>query len=226
MNNETVAAFSCRVHKQTLSFLPVSETDTAVRAAATAGPSREGPRPAVFLDRDGVINENLAGRYVEDWATFRFLPGAVEAVAALKRAGYPVVVVTNQAGIAHGRFSADALEEIHRQMADALRAGGGGVDAVLHCPHHPQAGCDCRKPQPGMLRRAAERLDLDLARSVLVGDHLTDLQAARAAGCRAILVLTGRGRDAAPLLAADPDLAAVPVVADLPAAVRLILAAP
>ncbi|HVG97543.1 MAG TPA: D-glycero-beta-D-manno-heptose 1,7-bisphosphate 7-phosphatase [Chloroflexota bacterium] len=201
----------------------MSESDTAVPAA---GPPRGGPRPAVFLDRDGVINENLAGRYVEDWATFRFLPGAVEAVAALKRAGYPVVVVTNQAGIAHGRFSADALEEIHRQMADALRAGGGGVDAVLHCPHHPQAGCDCRKPQPGMLRRAAERLDLDLARSVLVGDHLTDLQAARAAGCRAILVLTGRGRDAAPLLAADPDLAAVPVVADLPAAVRLILAAP
>ena len=223
MNNETVAAFSCRVHKQRLSFPPVSESDTAVPAA---GPPRGGPRPAVFLDRDGVINENLAGRYVEDCATFRFLPGAVEAVAALKRAGYPVVVVTNQAGIAHGRFSADALEEIHRQMADALRAGGGGVDAVLHCPHHPQAGCDCRKPQPGMLRRAAERLDLDLARSVLVGDHLTDLQAARAAGCRAILVLTGRGRDAAPLLAADPDLAAVPVVADLPAAVRLILAAP
>jgi D-glycero-D-manno-heptose 1,7-bisphosphate phosphatase len=180
----------------------------------------------VFLDRDGVINENLAGRYVEDWATFRFLPGAVEAVAALKRAGYPVVVVTNQAGIAHGRFSADALEEIHRRMVAAVRAGGGDVDAVLHCPHHPQAGCDCRKPQPGMLRRAAERLDLDLSRSVLVGDHLTDLQAARAAGCRAILVLTGRGRDAAPLLAADPELAAVSVVADLPAAVRLILETP
>jgi D-glycero-D-manno-heptose 1,7-bisphosphate phosphatase len=180
----------------------------------------------VFLDRDGVINENLAGRYVEAWATFRFLPGAVAAIAALKRAGYPVVVVTNQAGIAHGRLSTAALEGIHRQMVAAIRQGGGDVDAVLHCPHHPAAGCECRKPQPGMLRRAADRLALDLSRSVLVGDHLTDVQAARAAGCRSILVLTGRGRDASPLLAADPDLAGVPVVADLPAAVRLILRAP
>jgi D-glycero-D-manno-heptose 1,7-bisphosphate phosphatase len=204
--------------KQALSFRPVSASQTAARP----GPGR----PAVFLDRDGVINENLAGRYVEAWATFRFLPGAVAAIAALKRAGYPVVVVTNQAGIAHGRLSAAALEGIHRQMVAAIRQGGGDVDAVLHCPHHPAAGCDCRKPQPGMLRRAADRLALDLSRSVLVGDHLTDVQAARAAGCRSILVLTGRGRDASPLLAADPDLAGVPVVADLPAAVQLILRAP
>jgi histidinol-phosphate phosphatase family protein len=182
-------------------------------------------RPAVFLDRDGVINENLDGTYVQQWATFRFLPGAVEAIAALHRAGYPVVVVTNQAGIAHGHLSAVALEEIHRQMVAAIRSGGGEVVAVLHCPHRPEEGCECRKPQPGMLRRAATQFDLDLSRSILVGDHLTDVQAAYAAGCRAILVLTGRGEAARRLLADDPALGAVPVVADLSAAVQAILQA-
>ena len=180
-------------------------------------------RPAVFLDRDGVLNENLDGTYVHEWGAFRFLPGALAAVAALHRAGYPLVVVTNQAGIAHGHLSADALEEIHGRMVAAVRGAGGEIAAVLHCPHHPAAGCDCRKPQPGMLRRAAGSLGLDLSRSVLVGDHLTDLLAAHAAGCRGILVLTGRGRAALPLLAADPRLAGVTVVADLPAAVREIL---
>jgi D-glycero-D-manno-heptose 1,7-bisphosphate phosphatase len=192
--------------------------------AATAVPAMAGcPRPAVFLDRDGVINENVDGAYVHEWAAFRFLPGAVEAIAALSRAGYPVVVVTNQAGIAHGHLSAAGLEEIHRQMVAAIRDGGGDVAAVMHCPHHPRDGCDCRKPRPGMLRRAADRLALDLDRSVLVGDHLTDVQAAHAAGCRAILVLTGRGRATSTLVAADPCLAGVSIVADLPAAVQTIL---
>ncbi len=178
----------------------------------------------MFLDRDGVINENQDGDYVRGWEGFRFLPGAVAAIAALHRAGYPVVVVTNQAGIARGRLSAAALDEIHAQMIATIRAGGGDVAAVLHCPHHPQDGCDCRKPQPGMLRRAAAQLDLDLSRSVLVGDHLTDLQAALAAGCRGILVLTGRGRSVCDEVALHPDLATVVVVKDLPAAVDAIVA--
>jgi D-glycero-D-manno-heptose 1,7-bisphosphate phosphatase len=197
--------------------------DEIEAAGAASGAEAGRPRPAVFLDRDGVINENVDGTYVHEWAAFRFLPGAVEAIAALSRAGYPVVVVTNQAGIAHGHLSATVLEEIHGRMVAAIRDAGGDVAAVLHCPHHPQAGCDCRKPRPGMLRRAADRLALDLDRSVLVGDHLTDVQAAHAAGCRAILVLTGRGRAASSLVAADPCLAGVSVVADLPAAVQTIL---
>lgn len=181
-------------------------------------------RPAVFLDRDGVINENQDGDYVRQWEGFRFLPGAVAAIAALHAAGYPVVVVTNQAGIARGRLSAATLEEIHTRMLATIRAGGGDVVAVLHCPHHPEAGCECRKPEPGMLRRAAAQLGLDLSRSVLVGDHLTDMQAALTAGCRAILVRTGRGRSVCDEVAADPSFAAVDVVDDLPAAVATILA--
>jgi D-glycero-D-manno-heptose 1,7-bisphosphate phosphatase len=200
-------------NRETLCLAPVSDTPGLP------------PRPAVFLDRDGVINENLDGTYVQQWATFRFLPGAVEAIADLHRAGYPVVVVTNQAGIARGYLSAVALEEIHQHMITAIRNGGGEVMAVLHCPHRPEEGCECRKPQPGMLRRAATQFDLDLSRSVLVGDHLTDIQAAHAAGCRAILVLTGRGKAAHRLLANDPTLGAIPVVADLAAAVQAILKA-
>ena len=185
-----------------------------------AGPAG---RPAVFLDRDGVINENVDGAYVHGWETFRFLPGAVEAIAALKRAGCPVVVVTNQGGVGRGHMTEAALQEIHRQMVAAIEAGGGAVDAVMYCPHHPDAGCDCRKPQPGMFGRAAAALGIDLARSVLVGDHVTDLEAAAAAGCRPILVLSGRGRSARAAVASHPHLTGVEIVEDLPAAVRLIL---
>jgi D-glycero-D-manno-heptose 1,7-bisphosphate phosphatase len=183
-------------------------------------------RPAVFLDRDGVINENLEGTYVRDWASFRFLPGAIDAIARLNRSGLPVVVVTNQAGIGRGVMTEAALDAIHARMRTALASGGAFVDAVRYCPHTPDDGCDCRKPRPGMLRRAAAELDLDLARSVFVGDHLTDAQAAAAAGCRPLLVCTGRGANLADAIRTDPVLAhvAVAVVADLPAAVDAILA--
>ena len=180
-------------------------------------------RAAVFLDRDGVINENLDGRYVGAWSDFRFLPGAIESIAALNRAGYAVVVVTNQGGIGRGYMSEAALQDIHTRMLAAVEAGGARLDAVLYCPHDPQAGCDCRKPQPGLLRRAAAELDLALEQSYFVGDHLTDVQAGLSAGCRPMLVLTGRGPSVRDALATDPRYAHVPVVDDLPAAVRLIL---
>ncbi|MGH2354185.1 MAG: D-glycero-beta-D-manno-heptose 1,7-bisphosphate 7-phosphatase, partial [Chloroflexota bacterium] len=166
------------------------------RGAGSRGAGIDAGRPAVFLDRDGVINENLDGAYVRTWEAFRFLPGAVESIVALSQAGHPVVVVTNQGGIGRGHMTAAALDDIHARMVAAIRASGGLVDAVLYCPHHPDDGCECRKPRPGLLQRAACELGLDLSRSVFVGDHLTDLQAAVAAGCRPILVLTGRGRPA------------------------------
>ncbi len=186
-------------------------------------PTSAAPRSAVFLDRDGVINENLAGNYVNDWAAFRFLPGAIESVVALNRAGYPVVVVTNQGGVGRGYMTENALMAIHAQMEAEFAAAGARLAAVLYCPHHPEAGCDCRKPQPGMLQRAASDLRIDLAQSYFVGDNLTDVQAGLAAGCRPILVLSGRGAEFHQELAADPRYAAVPVVEDLPAAVKLIL---
>jgi D-glycero-D-manno-heptose 1,7-bisphosphate phosphatase len=196
-----------------------SDAQTYPAAPATA-------RPAVFLDRDGVINENLPDAYVDDWARFRFLPGVVEAIAKLNRAGYLVVVVTNQAGIGRGLMTEAALQEIHARMLAAIETDGGRVDLVLYCPHAPEAGCDCRKPRPGMLHRAAARLAIDLERSYFVGDHVTDVQAGRAAGCHPILVLTGRGAGARHGPAGAPDLDGVPVVEDLPAAVRLILGPP
>jgi D-glycero-D-manno-heptose 1,7-bisphosphate phosphatase len=116
-----------------------------------------------------------------------------------------------------------ALAEIHTRMVAAIEGGGGKVAAVLHCPHAPEDGCDCRKPRPGMFRRAAHELGLDLASSVFVGDHLTDVQAAVAAGCRPILVLSGRGHTVREAVLADPALAGVTVADDLSAAVQLIL---
>ena len=180
-------------------------------------------RPAVFLDRDGVINENVDGDYVRSWDAFHFLPGALDAIAALTRAGLPIAVVTNQQGVGKGIMPAADVDSIHERMLATIGAAGGRVDAVLYCPHLASDGCDCRKPQPGLLTRAATQLGLDPARSTFIGDALSDVQAARAAGCRPILVRTGRGAAAADAL--PPDLAGTLMADDLASAVRLVLAA-
>ena len=175
------------------------------------------PHPAVFVDRDGVINQNLPD-YVGSWEAFRFLPGACEAMRRLNDAGWPVIVVTNQSGIGRGVLTAESVDEIHRRMRSAIEDAGGRLAAVMLCPHHPDDGCGCRKPAPGLLRDAAGELAIDLPRSWMVGDHPTDAAAARAAGCRPLLVRSGRGL--ADELAAD----GAPVVPDLAAAVDVILA--
>lgn len=150
-------------------------------------------QPAVFLDRDGVIIENRA-RYVRAWADVAFLPGALAALATLSRAPLAVVIVTNQSAVGRGLLSESEAEAINAGLLAAIRAAGGRVDAVYLCPHTDADGCDCRKPAPGLLRRAAAELDLDLPRSVLIGDALSDLAAGRAAGVgRVALVRTGRG---------------------------------
>lgn len=168
-------------------------------------------RPAVFLDRDGVINENLP-EYVRSWEEFRWLPGAAAAMRRLAAAGLPIVVVTNQSGIGRGVIARDVVDDMHRRIGEEVE-----LAAVMLCPHHPDDACDCRKPKPGMLRQAAVDLDIDLAASWMVGDHPSDAAAARAAGARPILVRSGRG--SADELAAD----GAPVVDDLNAAVDLIL---
>ncbi len=146
----------------------------------------------IFLDRDGVINENRPD-YVKSWSEFRFLPGSREAIAKLTRAGHRIVVCTNQAGVARGAISLEAVHEIHRKMLASIREVGGRIEHVYFCPHEKEGDCACRKPRPGMLLRARDELGLDLRGAVLIGDSITDIRAALAAGIHAVLVLSGLG---------------------------------
>jgi len=158
-----------------------------------------GARRAVFMDRDGTISEEVG--YVNHVSRYRVFPFAAEAVRALNEAGLLAVLVTNQAGVARGYFKEDLIGEVHKTLAAELGRGGARLDAVYYCPHHPSVGeppyrldCDCRKPRPGLLRRAAEELDLDLSRCWMVGDRYSDVELARNAGVRSAFVLTGYGR--------------------------------
>jgi D-glycero-D-manno-heptose 1,7-bisphosphate phosphatase len=168
-------------------------------------------RPAVFLDRDGVINRNVRrdGRLLapRSLADFRLLPGVATAIRALREAGFLIVVVTNQPDIGNGHVAAETVEAMHGKLWRVL-----APDAIETCPHRQDEGCDCRKPQPGMLLRAAERLGIDLGRSFMVGDRGSDVVAGRTAGCYTLLVARG------PVEAA-PDA----IVGSLPAAVVKIL---
>jgi len=176
---------------------------------------------AVFVDRDGVIIENRDG-YVRSWADVQFIPGALEALAKLAGSRYAIVLVTNQSAVGRGLISLQEAQEINRRVVAEIRAHGGRMDAVYMCPHRPDEGCACRKPAPGMLLQAARELELALASSTLIGDALSDLAAARAAGVRGVLVLTGRGSDQAALHGALAPGSGAPA-ADLAAAVDDIL---
>lgn len=149
--------------------------------------------PAVFLDRDGVINANRAD-HVLSCEQFEFLPGVLRALAMLHEAGLPVIVVTNQSLVERGLLSPGTLYDIHRHMRAAVQAAGGYLLDVFYCPHDKSARCACRKPRPGLFLRAAEVHDVDLPASYYVGDALTDIEAGQAAGCTCVLVRTGRGR--------------------------------
>ena len=149
---------------------------------------------AVFVDRDGVINRERAD-YVRSWREFVFLPGALEAMTRLAFLGAPVLVLTNQSAIGRGYVSAVTVDDIHARMRAAIAETGGRVDRVYLCPHHPDEGCTCRKPAPGLLFQAAQDYGLDLDRCVFIGDSVTDAMAADAAGAQAILVRSGRQGD-------------------------------
>ncbi len=149
----------------------------------------------IFLDRDGVINRNLPqGDYVKSWEEFQFLPGARRAIAWLTKAGFRLLVVTNQACVGKGIVSWEIVQEIHIRMMQEIALAGGRIEAVLCCTHLADAGCDCRKPAPGLLRRAHEEYGVDLKQAVLVGDSAKDVQAAAAVEMPAIMVLSGLGR--------------------------------
>lgn len=183
---------------------------------------REWPRRvAVFLDRDGVINENRA-EYVRSWEQVRFLDGSLDALRALATTPLRTVIVSNQSGIGRGVMTAAQVEDINARLVAAIRAAGGRIDGVYVCPHRPDEECNCRKPRPGLLLQAAADLGLSPRRSYFVGDHRTDLYAAWAAGAQAVLVRTGLGRRFAAELSAEERGRCV-VVDDLPSATRWIL---
>ena len=158
-------------------------------------PRAERPIPAVFLDRDGTINVEKNYLYrIEDW---EWIPGAKEAITQLNEAGFLVVVVSNQAGIARGLYTEQDVNFLHKHVSTELMCEGGKIDAYYFCPHHPEHGenraCECRKPSPNMLIEAARALNIDLAKSWMLGDKVVDVQAGQLAGVSTILVRTGYG---------------------------------
>jgi D-glycero-D-manno-heptose 1,7-bisphosphate phosphatase len=171
-------------------------------------------RPALFLDRDGVIIENCSN-YVRSWADVDIYPQALQALVAFRERPYQIIMVTNQSVVGRGHLSLAEAEAINKRLVEVIEAAGGRVDAVLMCPHAPADACECRKPKPGLLLQAAEALSLDLGRSVMIGDALSDVQAGRAAGVgQSILVLTGRGAEQAVLPEAEA-LRPIPIYASL-----------
>ncbi len=160
----------------------------------------KGKNKAVFLDRDGTINEEV--EYLSDLKKFKLFPKVAPAIKLLNDYGFKAIVITNQAGVARGYFGKDKVEKIHQEMKRQLREKGAHLDRIYYCPHHPTEGmgkykknCWCRKPNPGMLEKAAKDFDLDLGRSYVIGDQLTDIKLGNNAGCQTVLVLTGYGKE-------------------------------
>jgi D-glycero-D-manno-heptose 1,7-bisphosphate phosphatase len=167
----------------------------------------------LILDRDGVINED-SDAYIKSLEEWIPIPSAIAAIADLSRAGWTVAVATNQSGIARGYYDLATLDSMHVRLRELVAEQGGEIGLIVHCPHGPDDGCDCRKPRPGMLKRIAEHYGVDLAGIWFVGDSSGDLDAALAVDCQPVLVKTGKGERtlAKPLPAGTlvfDDLAAV-----------------
>lgn len=176
--------------------------------------------PFIILDRDGVINHE-SNEYIKSPEEWLPIPGSLEAIACLNRAGYRILVATNQAGIAHGLYDLAMLERIHTKLHQTLKVMGGKIEEILICPHGPQDGCTCRKPNPGLLFKIKEKYPIDLHQTFFIGDSLRDIEAAERAGVKPILVLTGNGQQ---FLDTHPRLHDIPHFADLAHAVQYVLA--
>ncbi|MBS13583.1 MAG: D-glycero-beta-D-manno-heptose-1,7-bisphosphate 7-phosphatase [Gemmatimonadetes bacterium] len=185
-------------------------------------------KKAVFLDRDGTINEDVG--HITDPQMFELIPGSIDAMNRLRVAGYILPLITNQAGVGRGLMTEQHLQTVLYAFVRLIEAAGTKVDGVYYCPHHPEEGigvykqeCGCRKPAPGMLEKATEDLGIDLSVSYMVGDHWTDVLAGNAAGCRSILLRTGHGpREIAKLTEEELSVAAY-IADDLAEAVDWIL---
>jgi D-glycero-D-manno-heptose 1,7-bisphosphate phosphatase len=143
--------------------------------------------PAIFIDRDGVINCRRSGRYVLDWSQFVFVPGMRAALKQVSSLKLPMIIISNQAAVGKGLLKPSALQEITNQLHQALLLDGTCLAAAYYCTHKPTDNCACRKPRPALLKRAADDFNIDLGRSIFIGDSETDAQAAQAAGCKPVL---------------------------------------
>ena len=175
----------------------------------------------IILDRDGVINQD-SDAYIKSPDEWLPIPGSLEAIAKLNRAGYTVAVATNQSGLSRGYFDLKTLSAMHRKMEVLLSEHGGQIDAVFYCPHGPKDGCQCRKPSPGMLKEIGERFQANLEKVFFIGDTLSDIKAATAAGANPVLVRTGKGKKTELLLEGN-SFSHVPVHNDLLSVVEAIL---
>jgi len=173
----------------------------------------------LILDRDGVINHD-SDDYIKSPEEWLPLPGSLEAIAIANRAGFHVIVVTNQSGLARGYFDINTLNAIHKKMNQKIARLGGRIEAIFFCPHAPDEGCDCRKPKPGMLNEIRDRLNISLEKVWFVGDTFADIQAARSADAVPVLVRTGKGEKT---LAADNDLTGVSIYPDLASCIEALV---
>jgi D-glycero-D-manno-heptose 1,7-bisphosphate phosphatase len=174
------------------------------------------------MDRDGVINRDRSD-YVKGWSEFEFLPGSLDALRLLTRNGYDIILVTNQSVINRRMVTERQLQEIHAKMHDAVIDHGGRIKAIYYCPHVPEDGCSCRKPEPGLIHRAQADYGLDLSETCMIGDSFKDIACARRVGIgKVILVRTGHGKEAEGLCR-HSDIKADQVVDDLLAAVRWLI---
>ncbi|MDI6731841.1 MAG: D-glycero-beta-D-manno-heptose 1,7-bisphosphate 7-phosphatase [Candidatus Margulisbacteria bacterium] len=155
---------------------------------------------AVFMDRDGTIIEDVG--YLNHPSNIQFIPGSIEAIKKLNAAGYKVIIITNQAGVARGLVSEDMLQTIDKALHKWILASHAHLDGIYYCPHHPEHGhypyrqaCECRKPHPGLIKRAQRDFDIDLSQSYMIGDKATDIEAGRRAGVKTTMVLSGRGSE-------------------------------
>ena len=148
----------------------------------SSGQNKVIMQKVVFLDRDGVINRDSPD-YIKSWEEFEFLPGSIEAIKLLNLNGFTTIIITNQSAINRNMVSKEGLEYIHALMKKAVKSGGGDIKDIFYCPHTPEEGCDCRKPEPGLIYRAQEKYKIDLPTSVMVGDSAKDIECARRAGC-------------------------------------------
>ena len=186
------------------------------------------PCPAVFLDRDGTINEQMG--YVNHLCRFQLLAGAAKAIKRLNDAAIPVVVISNQSGLARGYFPEELLIAVHDKMNNLLAEKGAHVDGIYYCPHHPEAKeerfretCNCRKPEPGLVLQAAREMNLDPARSFVVGDRWSDIKTAANCGAKSVLVRTGYGRGDEQYIGPHQEIQPDYKAEDLPEAVDWIL---